>query len=120
MQEYILKVKEIITSKDRQYMAYVHSFGCQLNFSDGEKIKGLLAQMGYGLTNSVEDADVIIFNTCAVRENAEDRVYGNIGAIKKYKRINPNLIIGLSGCMAQQQHVCDKIKQNYPYVFLSW
>ncbi len=118
MQEYILKVKEIITSKDRQYMAYVHSFGCQLNFSDGEKIKGLLAQMGYGLTNSVEDADVIIFNTCAVRENAEDRVYGNIGAIKKYKRINPNLIIGLSGCMAQQQHVCDKVKQNYPYVDL--
>lgn len=116
MQEYIQKVKDIITSKDRQFMAYVHTFGCQLNFSEGEKIKGLLAQMGYGLTDIPDNADIIIFNTCAVRENAEDRVFGQIGAIKRFKKTNPNLIIGLSGCMAQEEHVCDKIKKSYPYV----
>lgn len=116
MQEYIQKVKDIITSKDSQFMAYVHTFGCQLNFSEGEKIKGLLAQMGYGLTNIPDNADIIIFNTCAVRENAEDRVFGQIGAIKRFKKTNPNLIIGLSGCMAQEKHVCDKIKKSYPYV----
>lgn len=116
MQEYIQKVKDIITSKDRQFMAYVHTFGCQLNFSEGEKIKGLLAQMGYDLTDIPDNADIIIFNTCAVRENAEDRVFGQIGAIKRFKKSNPNLIIGLSGCMAQEKHVLEKIKKSYPYV----
>lgn len=116
MQEYIQKVKDIITSKDSQFMAYVHTFGCQLNFSEGEKIKGLLAQMGYGLTDIPDNADIIIFNTCAVRENAEDRVFGQIGAIKRFKKTNPNLIIGLSGCMAQEKHVCEKIKKSYSYV----
>ena len=116
MQEYIQKVKDIISNSGNQYMAYVHTFGCQLNFSEGEKIKGLLAQMGYGLTNVPDNADIIIFNTCAVRENAEDRVFGQIGAIKRFKRSNPNLIIGLSGCMAQEKHICDKIKKSYPYV----
>lgn len=116
MQEYIQKVKDIISNSSNQYMAYVHTFGCQLNFSEGEKIKGLLAQMGYGLTNAPDNADIIIFNTCAVRENAEDRVFGQIGAIKRFKRSNPNLIIGLSGCMAQEKHICDKIKKSYPYV----
>lgn len=116
MQEYIQKVKDIISNSSNQYMAYVHTFGCQLNFSEGEKIKGLLAQMGYGLTNVPDNADIIIFNTCAVRENAEDRVFGQIGAIKRFKRSNPNLIIGLSGCMAQEKHICDKIKKSYPYV----
>ncbi|MCC8069103.1 MAG: tRNA (N6-isopentenyl adenosine(37)-C2)-methylthiotransferase MiaB [Ruminococcus sp.] len=116
MQEYIQKVKDIITSKDKQSMAYVQTFGCQLNFSEGEKIKGLLAQMGYGLTDIPDNADIIIFNTCAVRENAEDRVFGQIGAIKRFKRTNPNLIVGISGCMAQEKHICDKVKKSYPYV----
>jgi tRNA-2-methylthio-N6-dimethylallyladenosine synthase len=116
MQEYIQKVKEVVTSKGRQYMAYVHTFGCQLNFSEGEKIKGLLTQMGYGLTDSPENADLIMFNTCAVRENAEDRVFGQIGAIKRFKKLNPDLVIGLSGCMAQEQHVAEKVRQSYPYV----
>lgn len=118
MQEYIQKVNKIITSSDKQFMACVHTFGCQLNFAEGEKIKGLLAQMGYGLTDIPDNADIIIFNTCAVRENAEDRVFGQIGAIKKLKRENPNLIIGLSGCMAQEKHVPEKVRKSYPYVDL--
>lgn len=116
MQEYIQKVKDIIISKDNQPMAYVHTFGCQLNFAEGEKIKGLLTQMGYQLTDAPESADIIIFNTCAVRENAESRVFGQIGAIKKLKTVNPNLIIGLSGCMAQERHVAEKVRKSYPYV----
>lgn len=73
--------------------AYVHSFGCQLNVSDGERIRGVLQQIGYTLTNHYEDADLILFNTCAVRGSAEDRLYGVLGNVKRYKRENPNLIL---------------------------
>lgn len=116
MQEYIQKIKEIISKNNKNPSACVHTFGCQLNFAEGEKIKGLLSQMGYRLTDIPDNADIIIFNTCAVRENAEDRVFGQIGAIKKLKKTNPDLIIGLSGCMAQEKHVPEKIKKSYPYV----
>lgn len=97
-------------------MAHVHSFGCQQNVSDGEKIKGMLAQIGYGFTQSPLDADLVIYNTCAVRENAEDRVFGNVGALKPVKLGREGMLIGLCGCMMQQQSVADKIKASYPYV----
>lgn len=97
-------------------LAYVHSFGCQQNVNDGEKIKGVLADIGYGMCESVEEADLILFNTCAVREHAEQRVFGNVGALKRLKKDKPNLIIGLCGCMAQQQSIVDKIKESYPFV----
>lgn len=116
MQEYIEKVKNIISSKDRQFFAYVHTFGCQLNFAEGEKIKGLLTSMGYALTDNMENADIIIYNTCAVREGAEERVFSKIGATKHLKKNNPDLIIGLSGCMAQEKHVPERIKKSYPYI----
>lgn len=96
--------------------AYVHSFGCQLNVSDGEKIKGILESMGFSFTDSYDDADLILFNTCAVRESAEERVYGILGNIKKYKRNNPNLIIALSGCMASEEKTVEKVKSHYPFV----
>ncbi len=85
-QEYIEKVKAINAKREQMPLAHVHSFGCQQNVSDGEKIKGMLAQMGYGFTPETAFADLILFNTCAVRENAEDRVFGNIGALKKAER----------------------------------
>ena len=97
-------------------MAYVHSFGCQQNVSDTEHIKGLLASIGFGFTSSVEFADLVLFNTCAVRETAEDRVFGNVGALKNIKRARPEMIIALCGCMMQQQSVADKIKNSFPYV----
>lgn len=96
--------------------ACVHSFGCQLNVSDGEKIKGVLRKIGYSFTNSYSDADLIMLNTCAVRENAEDKVFGIIGSIKHLKEINPDLIIGISGCMSAQEHIVEKIKKSYPQV----
>ncbi len=96
--------------------AYVRSFGCQLNCSDGEKIKGLLGEMGCCFTDDEKDADIIILNTCAVRENAEDRVFGIVGSMKKLKELKPSLIIGISGCMTAQKHIADKIKKSYPQV----
>ena len=99
-------------------LAYVHSFGCQQNVSDGERLKGRLAAVGYGFTEEPEAAQLIILNTCAVRENAEDRVYGRIGDLKRLKEKHPELIIGICGCMAQQKHVAEKIKDSYRQVDL--
>jgi len=98
--------------------ALVRTFGCQQNVNDGEKLKGMLGEMGYAFTEHVENADIILYNTCAVRENAEERVFGNVGALKRVKRQNPKLIIGLCGCMMQQEHIAAKIKNSYPYVDL--
>ncbi len=99
-------------------LAYVHSYGCQQNMNDGEKIRGVLLDVGFGLCENVEQADLILFNTCAVREHAEQRVFGNVGALKRLKEKNPRLIIGVCGCMAQQPHIVDKLRKSYPYVDL--
>ena len=103
---------------DTPPLAYVHSYGCQQNVNDGEKIRGVLLDVGFGLCENVEQADLILFNTCAVREHAEQRVFGNVGALKKLKEKNPRLIIGVCGCMAQQPHIVDKLRKSYPYVDL--
>ena len=103
---------------DTPPLAFVHSYGCQQNVNDGEKIKGVLQDVGYGLCDTVEQADLILFNTCAVREHAEQRVFGNVGALKKLKEENPRLMIGICGCMAQQEHIVEKLRQSYPYVDL--
>ena len=99
-------------------LACVRTFGCQQNVSDSEHIKGMLAQMGFGFTEDAEAADLILFNTCAVREHAEDRVFGNVGALKALKRRKPRLLIALCGCMVQQPHVAEKIRVSYPFVGL--
>ncbi len=101
-------------------LAYVHSYGCQQNVSDGEHLKGVLLDIGYGLCNSPEDADLILFNTCAVREHAEQRVFGNVGALKRLKEQKPELIIGLCGCMVQQPRILDKLRASYPFVDLAF
>ena len=99
-------------------LAYLHSFGCQQNVSDGEKIRGMLAEMGYGFTDTPDNAAIVIFNTCAVRENAEDRVFGTIGQLKKLKEENPSLVIGICGCMVEQSHIAERLRKSYPYVDL--
>lgn len=114
--DYILSVSDILVKHKKTHKAFVRSFGCQLNFSDGEKIKGMLIKMGYTMAESEETADVVIFNTCAVRENAEDRVFGNLGFLKHYKEKNPDLIIGLCGCMAALDQVVEKLKSSYRFV----
>ncbi len=96
--------------------AFIHTYGCQGNVADSERIKGMLVKMGYTMTEEKSEADLILYNTCAIREHAEDRVFGNIGAIKKLKQVNPNLIIALCGCMMQQEHIREKIYNSYPFV----
>ncbi|MBO5944781.1 MAG: tRNA (N6-isopentenyl adenosine(37)-C2)-methylthiotransferase MiaB [Clostridia bacterium] len=96
--------------------AFVHTYGCQGNVADSERIKGQLVQMGYTMTEEKEEADLILYNTCAIREHAEDRVFGNVGAIKKLKQSNPELIIALCGCMMQQTHIREKLHKSYPFV----
>lgn len=97
---------------------FVHSFGCQQNAADSEKIVGMLIEMGFEGAKEASDADIVFFNTCAVRENAELRVFGNVGQLKKAKAENPNMIIALCGCMTQQEHIAEKIKKSYPFVDL--
>lgn len=114
---YSNKVKSILFSRiGTAPKATVVTYGCQQNVSDSQRIKGMLIGMGYELTENREEADFIIFNTCAVREHAEDRVWGNIGATKILKRQNKNLLVAICGCMAQQKGVAEKIAQSYPYV----
>lgn len=98
--------------------AFVHTYGCQQNVADSEKLKGMLLQMGCVLTDNKEEADIILFNTCAVREHAEDRVFGNVGALKALKRAKPSLMIILCGCMMEQEHIAEKIYKSFPYVGL--
>lgn len=104
------------TGKNKYY--FIITYGCQLNNADSEILSGILKDMGFTATDDKNKADVIIFNTCCVRENAELKLYGNIGALKNYKRENPNLIIIVCGCMMQQDHSVEMIKKKYRFVDL--
>lgn len=95
---------------------YIETWGCQMNEEDSEKLSGMLKNIGYSKIDKREDADIIIFNTCAVRENAELKVYGNLGALKKLKEQRPNLIIAVCGCMMQQKGVAENLIKKYPFV----
>ena len=113
---YIDAVSALI--RDKQLRAYTHTFGCQQNEADTERIRGMLHEMGYRMTDRPEDADFILYNTCAVREHAEDRAFGNIGALSHLKKQRPDVVIALCGCMAQQEKNIEKIKKSYPQVSL--
>jgi tRNA-2-methylthio-N6-dimethylallyladenosine synthase len=97
---------------------HVRTYGCQMNEHDSETISGILQQMGYTASEAIEDADVILFNTCAIRENAEDKVFGELGHMKRLKNNNPNLILGVCGCMSQEEKVVNKILKSYTQVDL--
>lgn len=115
--EFARRVKTLLNDKNsNQPLAHIVTYGCQQNVSDSERIKGMLSLMGYGFTDDPKCADFILFNTCAVRGHAEDRVYGNVGAIKNIKRKRPHLILAVCGCMAQQSQVAERFKKSYPYV----
>ena len=117
---YIEKVAEKVKTKfvTGKPMVNITTWGCQMNEHDSENIFGMLEKMGYGVTEEQSDADLIIYNTCAVRENAELKVYGNLHVLKKYKEKNPDLVIAVCGCMMQQPHVVEEIKNKYPHVNL--
>lgn len=94
----------------------IKTYGCQGNLADSEKMAGILEAMGYSMVDSEHHADVIIFNTCAIRENAENRVFGELGRIKGLKKTNPNLLMALCGCMPQEENVVQRIVEKYPQV----
>lgn len=97
---------------------YLKTMGCQMNDHDSEVIKGLLLSLGYGQTEDVEEADLILYNTCCVRENPERKVYGHIAAYRRLKEANPNLVIGICGCMTQQKQELENILKQLPHVDL--
>jgi len=99
-------------------LAFVDTYGCQQNEADSERIRGYLEKMGFGFTDSEEEARIIVINTCAIREHAEQRVFGNVGALVHVKRRHPDTLICLCGCMAQQPHVAKKLRESYRHVDL--
>ena len=111
-QEYINKIKKLNVGKNLKYT--ILTMGCQLNENDSEKISGMIEEMGYTKTNKIEEANLIAFNTCCVRENAEDKLFGKLGEVKKYKEAN-GTIIAIGGCMMQEKHIVEKLKQSYPF-----
>ncbi|MGN0985314.1 MAG: tRNA (N6-isopentenyl adenosine(37)-C2)-methylthiotransferase MiaB [Candidatus Enterenecus sp.] len=116
--EYCAEIRAINERLPRVPLAWVDTYGCQQNEADSELLRGMLTEMGYEMTGSEKDADVIVINTCAIREHAEQRVFGNIGALVHGKRKNPNQIICLCGCMAQEPHVAERIRKSYQHVDL--
>ena len=112
-EEYIKKVKKINQNKNLKYT--ILTMGCQLNENDSEKLCGMLEKMGYTKTEKQNDADLALFNTCCVRENAEDKLFGKLGELKRLKE-QKGIIIAIGGCMMQEKHITDKIKESYPFV----
>ena len=92
------------------------TYGCQMNVHESEKIAGILRDMGYEETDAMENADIIVFNTCCIRENAENHAFGNIGALKKLKKEKPDLIIAVGGCMTQEKGKTDVLKTKFPFI----
>lgn len=112
-EKYIEKVKKINNNRNLKYMVF--TMGCQLNENDSEKLSGMLEKMGYVKTEKQKEADLIVFNTCCVRENAEDKLFGKLGELKRLKE-EKGIIISIGGCMMQEKHITDKIKESYPFV----
>ncbi len=117
--EYIKEVKVMMEKKaeelGRPLTYHIATFGCQMNARDSEKLEGILIEIGYVKTES-EEADFVLYNTCTVRENANLKVYGRLGQLKRYKTKNPHMLIALCGCMMQEDIVVDKIRKSYRYV----
>ena len=112
--KYIDEIKDL--NKNNKNLKYcILTMGCQLNENDSEKLCGMLEEMGYTRTEKFEESDIALFNTCCVRENAEDKLFGKLGELKRIKEAN-GTIIAIGGCMMQEKHITDKIKQSYPFV----
>ena len=121
-QPYIDRMRQVnedfFKKTGRKKKVLINTWGCQMNENDSEKMLGMLNNLAYEETDKKEEADLIIFNTCLIRENAELKVYGNIGALKPLKEKNPNLVIGICGCMMQKEHIRKKLLEKYKQVDL--
>ncbi len=95
---------------------HIVTYGCQMNVHESEKIAGILRRMDYEETNKIENADIIVFNTCCIRENAENHAFGNIGALKKLKKQKPDLLIAVGGCMTQEKGKTEVLKKKFPFI----
>lgn len=113
---YCHKIHAIWHERNIVPTAYVETYGCQQNEADSERIRGLLSESGYTMSDSAEGADIVVMNTCAIREHAEQRVFGNIGALTHTKRRHTGQKIFLCGCMAGQEHIVQRIKKSFPHV----
>ncbi len=114
--DFCQKIHSLWLSEGIAPTAYVETYGCQQNEADSEKLRGMLAECGYAIVSAPEGADVVIMNTCAIREHAEQRVFGNLGALSHTKRRHPRQKIFLCGCMAGEEAVAQRVKKSYPYV----
>ncbi len=121
-QKFIIKLKQdninFAQKNGRPRLALTETYGCQQNENDTERIRGMLHEAGFEFTEDDNVADVIIYNTCAVRENAEDKVFGRLGILKHKKESRPDFVIGICGCMVQQEHITEKIKKIHNHVDL--
>ena len=107
---------QVIKREHMSKLYKINTYGCQMNVHESEKVAGILEEMGYCACPEGEKADIIVFNTCCIRDTAERRALGNIGVVKADKKENPNLIIAVIGCMPQQEGVAETLKNRYPYV----
>ena len=114
IQNSVSLVRQLLSG--REHFAYVYTFGCQQNEADSEKIRGILRAMSYTVTDTPENADIVILNTCAVRQLAELKAFSMIGNFKEKKRQNPDFIMGVAGCMTAEAHAVEKIKKSFHYV----
>ena len=112
------KIQAMFAAREAHPLACVDTFGCQQNEADGQRLKGMLREMGFTLTAEPREADLVLLNTCAVREHAEQRVFGNLGILTHTKKENPEQIIGLCGCMAQEERVSRRVRESYRHVDL--
>ena len=112
------RIRDLLDQRPGGKLAYVDTYGCQQNEADSERLRGYLARMGYAFSDSPEGADLVLVNTCAVREHAEHRVFGNVGALSHTKRRHPEQVICVCGCMARQDHVAARFRGSFPYVDL--
>ena len=116
--DFCQKLHERFAARPSAPLAFVDTYGCQQNEADSERLRGYLSEMGYQFTQSEAEADLIVINTCAIREHAEMRVLGNVGALVHTKRAKPGQLICVCGCMAQEPHMAQKIKDSYRQVDL--
>ena len=121
-QQFIEKARIYVREKSeelgRPLYACTTTFGCQMNARDSEKLDGILEAVGYIKTDKEDEADFVIYNTCTVRENANQRVYGRLGYLGSMKKKKPHMMIALCGCMMQEAHVVEKLKKSYRFVDL--
>lgn len=114
--DYEKRIKELLDSENKQYTYYIETMGCALNENDSMKYKGIFHEMGFSEAEDIKLANVVLFNTCCIRENAEDKLFGRLGLLKDRKLKNKDVYIAIVGCMTEQGHILEKIKKSYSFV----